>query len=263
MEVAAFRSCLTGLLMLVGTFLLRREDLKIRLKDIWCFVGTGLLSVTFFNVCYFSCMNYTSLSTAAILLYTAPSIVMVLSFFLFKERFSVKKVLAVAMAFVGCVCVSGGFTGMQISTMGLLTGLGAGFGYALYSIFSRYAIQRGYSSFTITTYTFLFSGIGLLFLQDWKHIGECLEKSSGVLPFSAFMVVIVTVLPYICYTKGLAGMENGKASILASVEPVMASMVGFLLYKEGFTALGIAGMILVLGSCVIMGIKGKEKNNQK
>lgn len=260
LEVAAFRSFMTSIMMFLIMLCFKREELKIKWKDVWCFLGTGLLSVTFFNVCYFSCMNYTSLSTAAILLYTAPSIVMVLSFFLFKENFSGKKILAVVMAFLGCVCVSGGFTGMQISTMGLLTGLGAGFGYALYSIFSRYALQRGYSSFTITTYTFLFSAIGLLPILKWDHVVASISTSYSILPFATFMTFIVTVLPYIFYTKGLQGMENGKASILASVEPVMASVVGFLLYKEGMNLLGILGMVLVLGSCVLMGLKSKSKN---
>ena len=257
-EVAAFRSFVTGILMLAGMALFNRPALKIRRKDLWCFVGTGIVSVSFFNVCYFSCMGFTTLSTAAILLYTAPSIVMVLSFFLFKEKFTAKKILAVVMAFAGCVLVSGGLSGLQISTAGLLTGLGAGLGYALYSIFGRYAIERGYNSFTITTYTFLFSSVGFLPILNWKQFAGTLSENAQMLPFTVFMTVVVTILPYLFYTKGLSGMENGMASILASVEPVMASVVGLLIYKEEISAVGLAGMALVLGSCVLVGLK--EKN---
>jgi len=258
-EVAAFRAIVTGVLMVVGMGIGNREALKVKWKDLWCFAGTGILSVTFFNVCYFSCMNYTTLSTAAILLYTAPTFVMIMSFFLFKESMTARKGLAVVLAFVGCVLVSGGFGGLSISTMGLLTGLGAGFGYALYSIFSRYALQRGYNSLTITTYTFVFSAIGILPFVNWNHALACTKQVGIGMLFSAFMVIVVTVLPYIFYTKGLQGMENGKASILASVEPVMASLVGFLLYKEAMTPVAIVGMLLVLGSCVVMGQKKVKK----
>ena len=250
-EVAAFRSFFTAACMLAFLFLFRREKLRIAIKDVWCFIGTGLLSITFFNICYFYCMTITALSTAAILLYTAPAFVMVMSFFLFKERFTGKKIVAVVLAFLGCVCVSGGLAGLQISTMGLLSGLGAGVGYALYSIFGRYAIKKGYDSLTITTYTFVFSAIGLAPMINWGHALSCLEVSASELLFLFVICALVTIAPYILYTRGLEGLENGKASILASVEPVVASLVGFLLYKEGMQPIQVLGMILVLLSCAL------------
>lgn len=253
LEVTAFRSFVTAVIMLAGMFLFKRDELKIRWRDIWCFAGTGVFSVTFFNVCYFSCMNYTTLSAAAILLYTAPSFVILMSAFLFKEKLGIQKFAALLAAFLGCVLVSGGFQDTGIGAAGLLTGLGAGFGYALYSIFGRYALQRGYSSYTITTYTFLFALVGTLPFIDGKHFISCMEAGAGKLPFAGFMAFITTVAAYLLYTAGLKGLENGKASIIASVEPVMASAVGFLLYKEEMPPMGAAGMLLVLLSCFLVG----------
>lgn len=253
LEVTAFRSFVTAAIMLLGMLLFNRKSLKIKLKDIWCFIGTGILSVIFFNVCYFSCMNYTTLSTAAILLYTAPSFVIVMSFFLFKEKLSVKKVAALVLAFAGCTLVSGGFGREAISAPGLLTGLGAGFGYALYSIFSRYALMRGYSTYTITTYTFLFAAVGSLPFIKPGHVVMCLRTAPQDIPFAVFMAIVTTVFAYLLYTKGLSGLENGRASIIASIEPVMASVVGAVIYKEGMEPAGIAGMVLVLASCVLVG----------
>ena len=93
LEVTAFRSFVTTVCMFVWMFIKNHKGLKIKIKDLWCFIGTGILSVTFFNVCYFSCMKYTTLSVAAILLYTAPSFVMVMSSFLFKEPITKKKLI--------------------------------------------------------------------------------------------------------------------------------------------------------------------------
>lgn len=251
LEVTAFRSFVTTVIMLIGMVLFNRKALKVKWKDLWCFVGTGVLSVTFFNVCYFSCMNYTTLSVAAILLYTAPSFVIVMSFFLFKEKLTAKKIAALALAFVGCILVSGGFGGAGIGLKGLLTGLGAGFGYALYSIFSRYALQRGYGSYTITTYTFLFALVGTLPFIKVEHFTACVS-SAEELPFATLMAIVTTVFAYLLYTYGLKGVENGKASIVASIEPVMASLIGFLLYKEAMQPMGIVGMVLVLLSCILV-----------
>ena len=128
LEVTAFRSFVTAAVMLGVMAVCKPRELAIRWKDLWCFLGTGLMSVIFFNVCYFSCMNQTSLSVAAILLYTAPSFVMVMSFFLFKEKIGRRKLAALLLAFAGCVLVSGGIGGDGITGTGLLTGLGAGLG---------------------------------------------------------------------------------------------------------------------------------------
>ncbi len=251
-EVVTVRAVITSAIMAVGMFLFNKAELRIRIKDIWCFVGTGIFSVVFFNTCYFTCMNYCSLSTAAILLYTAPAFVMVMSFFLFKEAFTVKKVLALLCAFGGCVLVSGGLGGTDISWMGLLTGLGAGFGYSLYSIFGRFALQRGYSSFTITTYTFFFAVLGCIPFTGVRHIGECFRMEPKLIVSAVVWTFLTTVAAYLLYTKGLAGMEAGKASVLATVEPVMASVVGVWFFKEEFTWGALAGIALVLVSSILM-----------
>lgn len=257
LEVTAFRCVVTTIVMAVLLLIRSPRELKIRMKDIWCFVGTGICSVTFFNVCYFSCMQLTSLSVAAILLYTAPSFVMVMSFFLFKEKLGFRKLAALGLAFVGCVMVSGGLTGEGIGPAGLLTGLGAGFGYALYSIFGRYAIQRGYSSYTITFYTFLLAGVGTLPLLNPEHFAESFLNSAKLIPFAIVVAILTTVAAYLLYTAGLRGMENGKASIIASIEPVMASFVGLIVYGEPLTISGSFGMFLVLLSCFLVGKQEK------
>ena len=77
------------------------EQFRIRPADLWCFLGTGLLSLLFFTFCYFHAINMMSLSTAAILLYTAPTIVMLLSAVLFGEKLTKTRILAAVLAFAG------------------------------------------------------------------------------------------------------------------------------------------------------------------
>jgi drug/metabolite transporter (DMT)-like permease len=82
----------------------------------------------------------------------------------------------------------------------------------------------------------------------------CVANAGGINLFTyAALTFMTTVAAYLLYTAGLRGMENGRASIIASIEPVMASLVGFFLYKEGFSIPGVIGMILVLTSCVLVG----------
>ncbi|MBQ0001373.1 MAG: EamA family transporter, partial [Clostridiales bacterium] len=173
LEILAMRVMVTVITMGVFLFTYNREYMKIRLKDCWCFVGTGILSIVFFGYCYNRTIMMTSMSVAAILLYTAPVFVMVMSRFLFGEIFSLARLTALILAFSGCVLVTGLIGGQNtVSMVGILTGLGSGFGYALYSIFSRYALEKGYHPFTVTWYTFVFALAAVLVLADFSKIGE-------------------------------------------------------------------------------------------
>lgn len=263
MEIVALRSLLTAVCLFVFMLLFKRDMLKIRLKDIWCFIGTGILSVVFFNFCYFKAITLTSLSIAAVLLYTAPTIVMILSAVLFKERITTVKVVALAITFIGCILVTGMLGDKKgLSAEGLLIGLGAGLGYAFYSIFSRFAIERGYHSLTISFYTFLIAAIGTVPMVNLRIIyGVCLVDKSMILYYFLF-ALLTTILPYILYTKGLADLENSKAAIIASIEPVAASIVGIIMYHEELPLNVFVGIVLILGTILVTNLKRKERENE-
>ena len=259
MEIVALRAIVTAVFMVVFLLLFHRKLLKIKWKDIWVFLGSGLGSILFFNFCYFRAISLTSLSVAAILLYTSPAIVMILSFFLFKERFTGRKVLALIMTFLGCVLVTGVLEEANVVTgKGILAGLGAGLGYALYSIFSRYAIDKGYHSLTITCYTFVIAAVGSLFLADRTQTAKVALGSPAMFIFSLVFGLICTILPYLLYTVGLKYVENSRASIIVSVEPVAATLIGFFQYQEKIRPMGFAGIVLVLSAMVLCSVKRSE-----
>ncbi len=262
MDVTALRSVAALFLMAGYLLIYKKELMRIKWRDIWCFLGTGVFSLTFFNVCYFKTIQITSLSVAAILLYTAPSIVMLLSALLFHEKITKKKLFSLLLAFFGCILVTGLLREeMVLSPLGILTGLGAGAGYALYSIFSRYAIERHYHSLTITFYTFLLSGIGIQpFVDAPRLVNKMVETPEAIL-FIAALGLCSTVLPYILYTYGLTKVENGKASIMASIEPVAATLLGVFYFKEEMSVDGLLGVMLVLTSIILLNINWEHENN--
>lgn len=244
-----------GLYMLIFD----RSLFKIKLKDLWCFLGTGILSIFFFSLCYFTTITLTSLSVAAILLYTAPVFVIVLSRIFFKEKLSPNKIIALVLTLTGLVFVTGVLSGAEgLSPKTVLIGLGAGLGYALYSIFSHCAIERGYKSVTITFYTFLIATIATVPFANWTIINTQLIKSAPLLLFAVAFSIVGTVLPYLFYTAGLKHTENGTASIIASVEPVVATLIGFFVYKENLSVQEIVGVVLVLVGIVVCNVRGKE-----
>jgi len=259
MCIVFIRSLAGMILMAAFLCIYDRSLFRIKLKDVWCFIGTGIFSLTFFNVCYFTTMSITSLSVAAILLYTAPSFVMIMSYFIFKEAFSVRKIIAVIMAFFGCVLVTGVIgSGDNVPAFGILTGVGAGVGYALYSIFARFALNKGYHSFTVTFYTLLMSVFGSVAFFRPASTVSLIRSNPWMIAFLLLFGLVSTTLPYIFYTLGLQGMESGRASIIASIEPVTATIVGTLVFHESMTILGFIGAVIVLASIVIVNTGHKK-----
>lgn len=252
MDIVFLRAIVTAVAMVIFLFIFHRRMLKIHWKDFWCFLGTGIASITFFNFCYFKAIMMTSLSVAAVLLYTAPAIVMILSYILFHEAFTVRKVIAIVMTFFGCMLVTGMLGQQQaITTTGLLYGLGAGLGYAFYSIFSRYALEKGYHSLTITCYTFIVTTVVSVFFTNVSKVSMVVFSSPLYVMLTVALGLICTVAPYLLYTLGLQEVDNSHAAIIASIEPVTATVLGFVVFGEDITVVKMMGMILVLGGMAV------------
>ena len=138
-----------------------------------------------------------------------------------------------------------------MSRYGLLLGLGSGFFYSTYTIFSRYGLAH-YPPYTCTLYTFLISGLGSLAMAKPSDFKTALASPTAAL-WMLGLIIVTTVLPYLCYTRGLAGLgDGGKASILASVEPVVASFVGIAAFGEPLTIGVVLGLACILTSVYIL-----------
>lgn len=259
MQMVAFRAYISAAVLVVWLAVKSPAKLKIRLRDAWCFAGTGIVSFVFFNFCYFTAINEVSLSVAAILLYTAPMFVMLLSIWLFKEKMTKRKLIALLLAFGGCVLVTGLGGGAQVTRTGVVAGLLSGFLYALYSIFARYALRR-YDSITVTAYTFLFACIGATPFAALPELGGVVNGSVPLVLYLILFAVVSGVLPYLLYTRGLADVEAGKASVMASVEPVVATLVGVIAFGEAFTWEVALGVAAVVGALAILNLPGKKQS---
>lgn len=251
MQIVALRSLAAAICVTLPLLHSGRAALRIRLRDLWLFAGTGICSLVFFNYCYFNAMQQTSLAVAALLLYTAPVFVMLMSLLCFGEAFTRTKALALLLTFSGCAGVFG--SSLTLTLSGLLYGLGSSFGYALYSIFGKYAVRK-YSSLTITAYTFYLALIASWPLADFDYqrlVAIDLQAIGSALGLG----LLCAVLPYLLYTKGLEQIEAGQASILATIEPFVAAAVGVIFFAEALTPVKIIGMGLIFAAIAVLNIR--------
>ena len=229
----------------------RRDVFHVKPRDLPIFMGSGLLSILALSWVYFNCQMECSLAVAAILLYLAPSMVVVMSAILWKSPITRRKVAALLLALLGCALVSGVIGGELTGTpRGLLFGVASAFCYATYTIFAHYGLAR-YDTYTMIYWTFFFAGLGSLLFLDWNALVPALATPRGV-GGAVGLVLVATVLPYLFYTKGLEGVESGKASIIANVEPVVAALLGVVLFHERLSVWVLLGIVCVLGGVILL-----------
>ena len=259
-QIVSIRISLAALIFSLVLLIKDRRGFRISIKDIPLFLGLGFGSILFFTVCYFTAITMMSLSTAAILLYTSPVWIMLMSIFFFHEKLDRRKLIALLLAFGGCVLVSG-ISGEGMTVTGLLIGLGSGIGYGLYSILGKIALRK-YSSYTVTTYTFIFAAAGSWIIsQPADMIGKFSVASDfGFLIVLCFLTALITaVIPFLSYTIGLESVEASKAGIIATIEPMVAMLIGILVFSEKLTFMSGAGILLILAAVVILNLKKLEK----
>lgn len=254
-QAVGVRTACAAVVMWLWLFVRDRRALKLKTwKHLWYFVGTGMISLAFFNSCYFACIERSTIGLAALLLYTAPVFVMLFSAVLFGEKLTGRKVGALALTVVGCGLATGAFSGgLSVHPAALAFGLASGIGYALYTVFGKFAL-RDYDSRTITAYTMLFAAIGVLPISQPVQAARIVFSSPQTVIMALCGGVLCTVLPYLLYTKGLTRVDAGKASIVACVEPVVAALVGMLLFGEPLDVGRLGGMALVLAAIVLLNL---------
>lgn len=256
-QVTAIRCVVVSVLLSAYLLIFDRKLLRVNWRDLWMFFGTGICSILFFNVCYFYTQSQTSLSVAAILLYTSPFFVMIISAFVFRERITVPKIIALIIAFSGCVLITGVIGGKEtVPVIAILSGIGSGLGYGLYSIFGKLALRK-YDILTVTTYTFIFASAGSVPFSAPMEVEGIIKQDTMLILMALLLGVLCTLVPFVLYTKGLSGIDSGKASVVAYAEPAVATLVGALFFNESITVNKIAGILMVFAAIIILAQKSK------
>lgn len=232
--------------------------LAVRPKELWLVLFFGLITF-FFTYCYYQSIAYGSLSAACTLMYSEPVFVMIMSLFLFGEKFSRQKLIALLCAVAGCTLVSGVLeSGSTLSTAGVVFGLLAGIGYATYTVCIKALSNRGVDTLAINTWGWVICAVIGLIVWGVSPAAPMLAGGKNAL-LCLGLIVISGFLPALFYSLGLRGEEAGKGAVMASVEPVVASLTGFIAFGEAPSLLGIAGIVLVLAAVALLNLGGKKQ----
>ena len=265
MQECGSSSAYTGFVRIVLSFLILTvitlikegpKAFKINKSTLISCLLLGLVCQALYNYVYSSAINSLGVSFACVMTYMSPAFASVISYFLFREKFGPNKYLAMALNLVGCLLtVTGGhLNGMSFAVSGLLFGLASAACYSLVGIFGRIASGEA-SPYVVATYNFLFGSIFLgLFGHPWTTVANPLEP--GILFYGLIYALIPTGICYIIYFSGVSRIkESSKVPVVASVENVIAVLIGVLVFHEKVGMGNMIGILLVLGSIAVMNME--------
>ena len=254
-----------GAILMVPVILLASgpKAFRIDLKGIIYCAVLGVMCQGLFNLAYTQSIKFLGVSTAVMLLYTAPVFVCILSRIFFKEKIGVNKVAAILLNIFGCLLtITGGdVSSFRFNFVGVLAGVCAGFLYSLTTIIGKVASGK-YDPLAVVFYSFVAGTIFMLFIaKPWEYADTLF--TGRVIVLSLLYGLVSTVGSYFFYFKGLSkAKEASKVPVFASIETIVAAFIGIVYFHEAQGPVGFTGMALVVLSILIMNLwkpKGEKQ----
>ncbi len=207
----------------------------------------------------FEAYNHTTVAVATLCYYMQPTIVMLLSPLIFRERLTARKSACAAAAILGMILVSGviGDSGAQGGDIrGVLLGLGAAVFYSAVVIMNNKI--RGINAYRKTTVQMLSAGavmIPYLLLTDGF-------RTDGFTPAAVALLLVVgivhTGIAYVLYFGSMDGLRVQSVAILSYIDPVSALLFSAFLLGERLSVLNIAGAVMIIGSAIVSEVRGEN-----
>lgn len=250
LEVAFWRALLAWCCF-AAEVLFRRKYRRPAGRDLPMLALFSVLCVSLFFWAYQVAVDQGGAALSSVLLYTAPAWVILLSRTFLQEKITKDKLLALGLTIVGVVCIalsqSRGFSdgGEKNILLGITAGLFSGFCYSLYYILGKF-FSAGYSACLLFYYTLL---PGALLMLPWITFTE---KNGPAWLSLILLAVISTYGAYHFYFTGLKYIEAGRASIVATLEPVVAGLAAWYWWGEFFTPTGYAGAVLIITAVILV-----------
>jgi len=251
-QIMSIRGSVSFLGLFGYVLIFDRKRLRITLSELLLYVGCGVC-LFFTGWCYFTSITMTSVSTAVVLMYTAPIYVAIFSACFLSEKFTMLKTASIGVMLIGCVLVSGIIGGFSLDGAGLLFGFGSGIAYAGYNIVTKIAMRRGGHPISLTVYAFFtMSLISCIVAPPWETVAVAAKDPLFSIPVCIALGVNTYIIPYFLYTLALKTLPAGTTSALSIVEPMAATLFSLIFLQESVHPVAWAGIALILAATLLL-----------
>lgn len=227
-------------------------------KDAATLVLFGILGMAGCQLSYYTAVELSNAGTATVLQYTAPVLILGYEAVRMRRRPRGFEIAALVLALAGTFLLAthGNPGSMSLSGKALAWGLMSAVMMAVYNLLPA-KLMKKYGTFCVIGWGMLVGGIVLsAFTHPWYVVGRWDLEAVGAM---AVVVVLGTVLSFSFYMEGVRMIGAAKASLLASVEPVTATIASALIMHVVFAGMDVLGIVCILGAVLLLSVLGLKK----
>ena len=255
-ETVLFYRFFTAALLLLAVMLAKGSRFKITLRECGALVAFGFLFAVS-SLTYYASFKYMDAGLASTLLFLYPLEVSVLMAIFFKEKIKLWTVVSIVVSMAGIALLYRGGDGVALSTVGLALVFASSISYAVYMVMAnRINLQMGSVKMTFYAICFCMSFLLLYSVTLGSGLPPVLTAATSW-GWGFMLGLVPTVLSLIFMVKAVKSIGSTPTAILGALEPVTAVSIGVLVFGEILTSRLIAGIILILGSVVLIAVKKK------
>jgi drug/metabolite transporter (DMT)-like permease len=253
LTVVTWRASLALLTLGLALIMSKRRLPKIALADLPSFLLLGIVGVAVNYAAYFYALSYTTVATAVVLLYTYPTVVAILSRAFLREHLGAVKILSLGLTFSGCVALTKAYdlAVFKPNILGISLAILASLAAAVYFVLGRRAL-RTYGAWTVLFYGLAFGSATLIVASPRSFVA--LDFSLEVVAILIALALFPTLFAYSLFTLALTHIEASTTSVIATLEPVAAIILAFLVLGEAVDVVQLAGIALVIMGIVALQI---------
>lgn len=260
-EVVQMRVTVASSLLFLYLLIRARERLRIARNDIPYFLVLGIVGMAMVQFTYFFTISKIKVAAAILLEYLAPSLIAVHAVVFAREKLTMLTVAAILGATLGCYLVVGGYNLdiVHMNRLGILSGLASAVSFAWYSVHGERGMRR-YNPWTVLFYALFFAALfwNLAYppLQAFLHPYSAVEWL-----WIVYIGIFGTLIPFGLYYEGINLIRSTRASITATLEPILAGLFSYLFLGESLGGLQLAGGLLVIASVVMLQLRQEHDSH--
>ncbi len=248
--LAFLRGILGGLFILVFMLITKRggKERLIFNQIIYLLLTGAMIGINW--ILLFEAFNRTTVAVATLCYYMQPTVVILLSPLIFKEKLTFKKAACAVCAVCGMVLVSGVTEGAGGKNLcGILFGLGAAVFYSAVVIMNK--LTAGINAYKKTAIQLFSAGIVTIPYLLLSNGFETTAFGASTLILLLTVCILHTGIAYVLYFGSMDGLGVQSVAILGYIDPVFAVILSALLLNEPLSVFGIIGAIMIIGSAII------------
>jgi len=249
-DLAQARMTMSFLILFLVLGIFNHSLLRIQWRDMGFMALFGIAGLGLVQFSYLFAISATNVATAIFLQYLAPALILIYGLVRGIEQLSGAKFAALGLSlFGGYLIVVGTSSGFALATIGIIAGLVSALGFAFYTIYGKYGLEK-YDSWTLLVWGMFFGALAWCFYQS-PTVLITKYDSMGKLEF-LYIAIAATVVPFGLYFKGLKNLSALRTNLIATLEPVIGAITAFLFLGETLSLLQILGCLSVLGGVVLI-----------